>query len=247
MADGEGTEGKKDSSSPKVRVIAPIEGPEKKVQMAPIKVTESISRMCAYHPNIPAVYICTKCSKPMCISCALPYGYLYLCPQCYQPPRQKEIETKKTEPKKPPFESILGLFGALIIIVGFFLPWVTSDYQSPNFNGNVDTIISGFTIATDYPDVSLVFILAILIVIIEFLLIILSTSPMMTEKPPIGIRLLPMFLCFIIWIVLAGIAIRAEGFVANIHVGWFVCLLGAGVILFGGLMEVWRHYKGIGE
>jgi hypothetical protein len=247
MVEGEGTEGTNDSSGPKVRVIAPIEGPEKRTQMAPIKVTESISRMCAYHPNLPAVYICTKCSKPMCMNCALPYGHLFLCPQCYQPPRQMKTEPKKTEPKAPPLESVIGLFGALIVIVGFFLPWVTTNYESPNFNGPTDTVISGFSIASDYPDASVVFILAILIVIIELLLISLTTSPMMTKKPPIGIRLLPMFLCFIIMIVLIGIAIRAETFVANIHVGWFVCLLGAGIVLIGGVMEVWRHYKEIGK
>ncbi|UCG69547.1 MAG: B-box zinc finger protein [Thermoplasmata archaeon] len=247
MAHGEGTEVKKDSSKPKVRVIAPIEGPEKRAQMAPIKVTESISRMCTYHPNIPAIYICTKCSKSMCISCALPYGHLFLCPQCYTPPKPMEVEKKKTEPKKPPLESIMGLFGALLIIVGFFLPWATSDYQSPDFEEHFDSVISGFTIAGDYPDVSLVFIMAILIVIIEFLLLILSTSPMFTGKPPIGIRLLPMFLCFIVLIVLIEILFRAESLMSNIHVGWFVCLFGAAIILFGTVMEIWKHYKGIEE
>jgi len=246
MADEEGTDGKEGDEKPKVRVIAPIEGLETRAQMAPISITTAISRMCAYHQNIPAVYICAKCQKPMCISCAIPHGHLYLCPQCYQPPQITRIEQQKKEYPKPTLESILGLFGVLIIMVGFFMPWATSEYESPN--GNIDeSIISGFTISNDYPEVALIFIMAVLIMIVEFILIYLTTSPMMKQGPPIGARLLPMFLGFVAFVVLVNIVLRAESLTSSIHIGWFVCLFGTSIVLLSGVMEIMKAYKGKAE
>lgn len=239
----EGPSRQASASKPKVRVIAPIEGLETKAQMAPISISAAPSRMCAYHQTIPAVYICAKCSKPLCFNCAVPHGHLYLCPQCYLPERTEQAEPERKEPQKPPLESILGLFGGLMIITGFFMPWATSEYVSPRLDDFDDSIISGFTITGDYPEVSIVLIMAILILVVEFLLLILTTSPMMIKKPPIGVRLLPMFLGCVAYVVLAEIVLRAESLLSNIHVGWFVCVFGASVTLFGGAMDVWKHYQ----
>lgn len=38
--------------------------------------------MCSYHPNLPAIYICSKCGKPICQNCTRTYMNLVLCPQC---------------------------------------------------------------------------------------------------------------------------------------------------------------------
>lgn len=244
MVKGEGQSSQVNSSKPKVRVIAPIEGPGTKTQMAPTSVYYKPSRMCAFHQTIPAVYICAKCSKPLCISCAVPHGHLYLCPQCYQPPTPAPTEQERKEPPKPPMESILGLFGALIILVGFFMPWATSNYISPGNEVRYDTVISGFTIAGDYSEVSIIFIMGCLTIIVEFILIFLVLSSMIVKKPPIGIRLLPMFLGLIAYVVLAEIIIRAESFKNNIHVGWFVCVFGVSIIILTGTVEIWKHYHG---
>jgi hypothetical protein len=244
MTNEEGKATEDRTSKPKVRVIAPIEGLETKARMAPTRISATPSRTCAYHQNIPAVYICAKCSKPLCMSCALPYGNLFLCPQCYQPPQPTQTTQERKEPSKPPLESILGLFGGIIILIGFFMPWATSEYISPGYGDN-ESVISGFRIATDYPEVSIVFIMGCLIVVVELLLIVLITSPMMTKTPPIGVRLLPLFLGFVAYVILSEIVIRAESFTANIHIGWFVCVFGASVILLAGAMEIWKHYKGV--
>jgi hypothetical protein len=155
-----------------------------------------------------------------------------------------QSEPKRQEPQKPPIESILGLFGGILILVGFFMPWVTSEYVSPNNDFNTASVISGFSIAGDYPELALVIIMSILIIIVEFMLLILVSSPTMSRKPPIGIRLLPMFLGFIAYVVLVEIVLKAEGFVSNIHMGWFVCVIGANILMLRGVMEIMEHYKG---
>jgi hypothetical protein len=231
-------------AKPKVRVIAPIEGLEKKTKMAPTRISAVPSRTCAYHQNIPAVYICAKCSNPLCMSCALPYGNLFLCPQCYEIPKSAQTGQETKESPKPPLESILGLFGGIIILVGFFMPWVTSEFTSPRGEHYDDAVISGFTIARDYAEVSVVFIMGILIIITELLLMALITSPMMVKEPPIGVRLLPMFLGFVAYVILAEIVLRAESFTASIHIGWFVCVFGASVVLLAGVIDIWKYYKG---
>jgi hypothetical protein len=42
--------------------------------------------MCYYHPDLPAMYVCGRCNRPICINCGKPYGQLILCPQCYSLP-----------------------------------------------------------------------------------------------------------------------------------------------------------------
>jgi hypothetical protein len=244
MEQGEGEGDQEGASEPKVRIIAPIKGAETRTTMAPTTVSPTAAIVCVYHPSVPATYICQKCSKPLCVRCAAPHGFLFLCPECYQPPRAIPVEQKpKAPPPKPPTESIMQLLGGLIVLIGFFMPWVSSDYISPRSGEYPDTVISGFTIASDYSEVALVLIMAVLIAVVEFLMIILITSPS-AEKPPISVRLLPFFMAFLSYVVLAEVALRAENFLSNISLGWFICLIGAGMTLLGGSMELWKYYKG---
>lgn len=47
--------------------------------------------MCAYHKELPAAFICNRCGKSICTTCAIRYGQVVFCPQCspfpggYQP------------------------------------------------------------------------------------------------------------------------------------------------------------------
>ena len=45
---------------------------------------------CFYHPNLPAVAVCSRCGRGTCASCSKPYGALTLCPNCFHtiPPPQ---------------------------------------------------------------------------------------------------------------------------------------------------------------
>lgn len=247
MANEEGKPTQEDTSKPKVRVIAPIEGLRTKPQLAPTKISGVPTRRCAYHPSIPAVYICAQCSRPMCLNCGVPHGYLYLCPQCYQPPQPVQPQPVRKAPQKPSTEFILGLFGSILIIVGFFWPWATSGYISPGNAYYNDAYISGFTITSDYPELLLVITMGILILIVEFMLLLLITSPTMSTRPPIGVRLLPMFLGFIAYVVLAEIVLRAESLITNIQMGWFICVIGANIVMLRGVIEIMKHYKGEGN
>ena len=38
--------------------------------------------MCAYHKELSAAFICNKCGKSICSSCAVRYGQVVFCPQC---------------------------------------------------------------------------------------------------------------------------------------------------------------------
>ena len=131
--------------------------------------------------------------------------------------------------------------------IGFFLPWATSEYISPDGEVHTNTIISGFVIMSDYPEVALILTMGVLVIIIEFVLIIVATSPTSAAEPPIGVRLVPMFLGLIAYIILAEVALRAESFMANVHVGWFICVFAATLILLGGALQIWRQYKGEGN
>jgi hypothetical protein len=248
MEHGEGEEEKGETPSPKVRVIAPIKGAETKTQLASTTVSPTAAIVCVYHPSVPATYICQKCSKALCVRCAVPHGYLFLCPECYQPPQPMPAQqTSKTPPPSPPRDSIIQLLGGLIVIIGFFMPWVTSNYVSPRTGQEYNDVISGFTIASDYAEVALVLMMAILIAVVEFLMIILLTSPISSEKPPIVIRLMPFFMALLTYVVLAEVALRAENFLSNISIGWFICIIGTGLTLFGGSKELWEFYKDYGE
>ena len=86
-------------------------------------------------------------------------------------------------------ESIFSLFAGLLLFIGFFLPWASQNYLPPS-SRELDAIVSGFEISRDYPEVIIVFTMGILIMVIEFLIIILATSPSMEKKPPIGIRVI---------------------------------------------------------
>jgi hypothetical protein len=174
----------------------------------------------------------------------MPYGQLFICSQCYIPPQQPaRVEEEKKEPEKPPMESILGLFGGLLLFIGFFLPWASQNYIPPS-SRDLDAVISGFEISRDYPEVIVVFTMGILIMVIEFLIIILATSPSMEKKPPVGIRVISMFLGFICVIVLLGLLIRAETFLESIQAGWFVCFIGAGICIWQGMTLLINSFKG---
>jgi hypothetical protein len=244
MASEEGAPKEVDEISPKVRVITPIEGLEAGPAVAATSPVPVRSTICAFHPNMPAVYICSQCSKSMCMNCAVPYGQLFLCPQCYIPPQITPVQQKEPPRARPARESIIELFGGLLIIVGFFMPWATSQYISPDGDMHRNTIVSGFVIMSDYPEVALILTMGVLAIIIEFVLIIVATSPTSAAEPPIGVRLVPMFLGLIAYIILAEVALRAESFMANVHVGWFICVFAATLILLGGALQIWSQYKG---
>ncbi|MGQ9640130.1 MAG: double zinc ribbon domain-containing protein [Candidatus Bathyarchaeia archaeon] len=38
---------------------------------------------CSYHKDLPAMYICSRCSRQICKACARPYFNMVFCPQCY--------------------------------------------------------------------------------------------------------------------------------------------------------------------
>lgn len=243
MASEEGAPKEVEEITPQVRVITPIEGLDAGPGVASTGHFPSRSTVCAFHPNMPAVYICSQCSKSLCINCAVPYGQLFLCPQCYIPPQVTTMEQRDPPMARPTRESIMELFGGLLIIVGFFLPWATSEYISPEGEIRRDTINSGFVIMSDYPEVALILTMGVLVIIIEFVLIIVATSPTSVAEPPIGVRLVPMFLGLIAYIILAEVTLRAESFIANIHVGWFICVFAATLILLGGALQIWSQFK----
>jgi len=64
---------------PSIRVVQPIS--QVYPGVAPMRVPPP--GMCFYHPNLPAVYICNRCGRPICRDDAKMYGTLIICPQCY--------------------------------------------------------------------------------------------------------------------------------------------------------------------
>jgi len=62
---------------PSVRVVSPV---------APMGATMRVPPpgMCFYHPNLPAIYVCNRCGRPICRDDSKAYQDLVMCPQCYQ-------------------------------------------------------------------------------------------------------------------------------------------------------------------
>lgn len=38
---------------------------------------------CFYHPNLPAMSVCYRCGRKICVSCSKSYNGLTMCPSCY--------------------------------------------------------------------------------------------------------------------------------------------------------------------
>ena len=73
--------------APAVRVISPTGIPQLQPvqETTPARVSIRIPTMgtCSYHRELPAMYICSKCSKSICKACGRPYLNMMFCPQCY--------------------------------------------------------------------------------------------------------------------------------------------------------------------
>jgi hypothetical protein len=68
---------------PNVRVVSPVSQMPYPPAAAASPVRVPPPGMCYYHANLPAVYVCNRCGRPICRDCAKAYGDLILCPQCY--------------------------------------------------------------------------------------------------------------------------------------------------------------------
>jgi hypothetical protein len=108
---------------------APAEKPEEKpVTKPPPKVTlpRVAARIpalgsCYYHPNLQAAFICSRCGRPICRTCAKPRGDIVLCPEC-----DAKFPAPPIPAAVPPHRAVLGFIfsiiaGALILINSLLL------------------------------------------------------------------------------------------------------------------------------
>lgn len=56
--------------------------PKIKVKEVGIKEGMAAPGRCSYHSELPAAFICNRCGKSICSSCAVRYGQVVFCPQC---------------------------------------------------------------------------------------------------------------------------------------------------------------------
>jgi hypothetical protein len=69
----------------KVEVKSPITGLPVAPNIAPIYSPRQIPRQgsCYYHPELPAMSVCSRCGRSICAGCTKPYGVLNFCPECF--------------------------------------------------------------------------------------------------------------------------------------------------------------------
>src|SRR5512136_26373 len=68
--------------TPAVRTITPLAQTPPRLS-PPVARPQTTVGSCFYHPELPALYVCAKCERQICSSCARPYGQIAICPQCY--------------------------------------------------------------------------------------------------------------------------------------------------------------------
>lgn len=69
----------------KVEVKSPITGLPVSPGVAPIYSPRQLARQgsCYYHPELPAMSVCSRCGRSICAGCTKPYGVLNFCPECF--------------------------------------------------------------------------------------------------------------------------------------------------------------------
>jgi DNA-directed RNA polymerase subunit RPC12/RpoP len=62
--------------------------------------------MCFYHPNLPAIHICSRCGRSICRDCSIPRMGIVLCPECSHrilPPMVPQVFTRMPVPSTLPY------------------------------------------------------------------------------------------------------------------------------------------------
>jgi len=70
----------------KVEVKSPLAGyPPTQPTVPMIRTPQQLTRAgtCYYHPELPSMFVCSRCGRSVCAGCARQYGALTFCAECF--------------------------------------------------------------------------------------------------------------------------------------------------------------------
>ncbi len=100
---------------------APVTKPPPKVTLPRVAAKIPSLGSCFYHPNLQAAFICGRCGRQICRTCAKPRGDMVLCPEC-----DAKFPAPLPPAVVPPQRAVIGFIfsivaGALILINALLL------------------------------------------------------------------------------------------------------------------------------
>ncbi|MEM2780259.1 MAG: hypothetical protein QW791_05245 [Candidatus Bathyarchaeia archaeon] len=99
----------------------PVTKPPPKVTLPRVAAKIPSLGSCFYHPNLQAAFICARCGRQICRTCAKPRGDMVLCPEC-----DAKFPAPLPPAVIPPRRAVIGFIfsivaGALILINALLL------------------------------------------------------------------------------------------------------------------------------
>lgn len=106
---------------------APATKPPPKVILPRVAAKIPALGSCFYHPNLQAAFLCARCGRQICRTCAKPRGDMVLCPEC-----DAKFPAPLPPAAAPPQRAVIGFVfsivaGALILINALLLETYLAD------------------------------------------------------------------------------------------------------------------------
>ncbi len=131
------------------------EAPHHDHQVPPPKpsVTPHSLGNCYYHPDLPAVYVCNRCGRPICRDDTKDYDGLILCPECHSifppPPPQ---HSQPPQPQSKSLTSSRAMSGFLTsLVAGIIIILNAALLLSKNFYNPLADIFPWIPFFGDFP------------------------------------------------------------------------------------------------
>lgn len=132
----------------------PAQPPIVKVKDVGIKEGIPQPGRCAYHSELPAAFICNRCGKSICSSCAVRYGQVVFCPQCSPFPGGQQQQQPYGYPYYPYYPSypyyqrqptnVASTGGVLVIFAGILgFIYIATLIMIPAGSGFIDPFSFG--------------------------------------------------------------------------------------------------------
>ena len=132
---------------------------------------------------------------------------------------------------QPTLHSFISMLGGLLLVIGFFLPWLTPVDRS----SNIPFRALGIDLFDAFPELSLAFVLGLLVLVFVFVQLAMESSLKPMENSARPVRILCAIIYVVIFLIMIEVPMRAESFFDLVEFGWTVSLFGSILGLISGM------------